>query len=196
MNVRGERGVTLVEVLIATTLAVSVIGVLLATFDSVTRATAAHERTLDARADLRQATAEITRDLRAATSVIPPPDPAAWRREIMFTTLDADGAEVKVRLVAKPDSGTFVRDVPMGNGRVVRRRTLLRNGRFGADPRVFRYFGADGAELDPDSVDGERIAACTTRVEVTLTAARDRGGVQTLTVAASMRSRRPEAASC
>lgn len=196
MNARGERGVTLVEVLIATALAVSVIGVLLGTFDSVTRATAAHEQTLDARADLRQAAAEVARDLRAATSVIALSDPAAWRREIAFTTLDAEGVEVPVHLVAKPESGTFVRDVPTGNGRVVRRRTLLRNGRFGADPRVFRYYGADGAELDPDLVAGDRIAACATRVEVTLTAARDRGATQSLTVGAALRSRRPEAASC
>lgn len=189
-----ERGTTLVEVLVATTLAVAVIGVLLGTFDSVTRATAAHQQTLDARADLRQAAAEVTRDLRAATSVIPPPDPAVWRRELVFTTIEADGAEAEVHLAARPESGLFVRQE--GGGRVVKRRTLLRNGRFGADPRVFRYFGPDGGELDPDTVDGARIAACVTRVEVSLTAARDRGDTQTLTVAASLRSRRPEEASC
>jgi len=190
-----ERGTTLVEVLVATTLAVVVIGVLLGTFDSVTRATAAHERTLDARADLRQAAAEATRDIRAASAVLVPTDPADWRRELTLVTTGADGSQVTVRLVALAAPGTFVREVLDGGG-APRSRALLRNARFGSDPRVFRYFGPDGLELSPDSVEGDRIAACLTRVEITLTAGRERGGTQILTVGASPRSRLPEEATC
>lgn len=192
---RSERGTTLVEVLVATTLAVAVIGVLLGTFDSVTKATASHERTLDARADLRQAAAEIARDLRAATSISPPVDPGDWRREITFDVPGVDGGGATVRLSARPADETVVREVLAGASAGTR-RTVLGAARFEADPQVFRYFDADGGELDPDTVEGDRIAACTTRVEVTLAAGRDGGAVQRLTVGAALRSRRPEEVPC
>ena len=193
-----DRGTSLVEVLLATSLAVVVISVLLGSFDSVTRATADHERTLDVRADLRQANAEIGRDLRSISSIAAPPSPLEARSSLTAEVIDSGSRSSTVSISYDRESRTVNREVLDGSGAVASSRVLLRSTDMGADPQMVRYFDAGGAGMDAGAVSGAVLAACTTRIEISLSARRVGAGsaTQTLTVASALRSRRPEEASC
>jgi len=183
---RGERGFSLVEMMITASLFVVVTGAILGTFDSFTRAQQHQERSIEARDSLRQALDEVARALRGATSLMPDPSRGS---DVVVLVVSNGSRNVKVRLRAEVEQGVLYRD-----GSKVRSRAVLTDL---ADPGgpVFTYVTASGDVLEPASVDVDTISRCTAIVRVHLATRTDQGQVSSSTDV-QLRNRAQAAATC
>ena len=196
---RSDRGTSLIEVTIATALVVMVMGSILGVFDVFTRAERSQDESVQNRRDVRQAVAEVSRDVRAASSIVTPPSSVGAATDLTITRTTGATSEA-VRFVWDDDLGQLRRErsASPGGPPTATRVVLARAADNPGSEAAFRYFDATGAELVAGLTPPEQIAACTTRVEITLTSStpsgRDGG---TLSAAVAPRNlRAEEAASC
>lgn len=86
----GERGTSLVEVMVAMTLAVVVMATVMGSFITFGRAEQRQSAAIDQHQDLRRGIDEIARTVRAAWPLRPAPDSSAAVTEITFEMADDD----------------------------------------------------------------------------------------------------------
>ena len=183
---RGERGVSLVEVMVTASLFVLVTAAVLGTFESFTRAQHAQDQSIEARSSLRQALDEVAHDLRNATEIHPDP----VRTGDVIVLIGWTGSlRTKERLRAEVEQGYVSRDASK-----TRSRTVLA-GLVDPGGPVFTYLRADGSTMDPAEVGADTIGACTATVRVEL-AVRPHGQVVRSSTDVQLRNRIAEASAC
>lgn len=192
-----EAGTTLTEILVVLTVTTVLAIPLLTVVRTASRLQDRHEAESEARIELDQSLALLADDLRngeptdrrlrgttAADAIAVEVDDGAGLESLVYWSVDRRG----LRRV-EADAATR---------RVRRRSTVNRNVAESGDP-VFRYFDADGRELDPDIIGLERLAECTTLVEVRLSVPIEgdpEAEVVTGTARHAVRSRTPGANQC
>jgi Tfp pilus assembly protein PilV len=195
----NDQGTSLIEVTIAMALVVMVMGSILGVFDVFTRAERRQDESVQNRRDVRQAVAEVSRDVRAASSIVEPSSSVRAATDLTITRTTGAVSEA-VRFLWDSSTGELRRETSTNPGeQPTATRVVL--ARAAANPEAeptFRYFDATGQELVAGLTAPDRLAACTTRVEITLTSStpsgRDGG---TLSAAVSPRNlRAEEAAQC
>ncbi len=160
----GDRGVSLVELLVA----VAVLGaVLVASFDALLAVAGANrdqERVVTARQDLRMAMRLLGKDVRGATAVLAPP--SGPEAPGSLTLVLPGPAVVRWRL---DGAAGLVRETLAGaGGPVSATRVVLAGATLPAGTPLFTYLDAGGRQLDPGAIDPARLAACVQRVRVSV----------------------------
>jgi type II secretory pathway pseudopilin PulG len=158
IRTRGERGVTLLEVTITTSLLLVVTGAVLSLLDTFTRAEARLDDRSDTAAAQRLALGEVAKDLRA-TSDLQAPSASADLSRRMVATVEAGDGPIRVTWEIT-DSGELRRSEDGHDGRPT--RTVLAD----LDPErsTFTYIDATGHDLVPGRDSADRISWCAARV--------------------------------
>lgn len=191
---RSDRGTSLIEVTIAMALVVMVMGSILGVFDVFTRAERSQDESVQTRRDVRQAVAEVTRDVRAASTIVEPKSSARAARDLTITRTTGSGSEA-VRFLWDARTGELRRETSATPGDTpTATRVVLARAASNPDAEpTFRYYDANGEEMAAGMTSAEQLAACTTRVEVTLTSSSPAGKAGgTLSAAVSPRNLRAE----
>lgn len=199
----AERGTTLTEVLVVLAITTLLAVPLLATVRTASRAQADQMGEADARLELDRALASMADDLRTGAPVASRPSGTRAADTVGIEVTDDSGlSSIVYWSVGRRGLRRFEADPTT---RRIRSRSTLNAAMTpevldGAAP--FRYFDATGRELDPLTVGLDRLAACTTLVEVTLalpvdTARADAtNAVLTDTARHAVRTRPPGANGC
>lgn len=195
---RGERGTGLLEVVLTVSLFTLVLTALLETHTSFLFAAGRQERAIDARAIERLAVSEMGTDVRSA-ELIWPPSGATEAREQLTLTLpirSTTGTET-VRLRRDVAGGRLLRELLTGPGGAVVTTRVVATGVVDTGDPFVRYFGADGAELDPSIVLPAALVGCTMRfrLDVSIAPEPTRAPVRSQ-IDATPRGRRAEELSC
>jgi len=195
---RSDRGTSLVEVMVAMTLAVVVMATVMGTFISFGRAERRQAAAIDQRQEMRRAIDEIAGTLRAAWPLRPAADAATARTQVTFDLPDDDTGVSTRRLRFDADSHTVVLErlddpgtrrpadkrraqddaagLRIGTGERINTgqdatpvdRRLLISGVDRPATAFVRYFTLGDRELIPGDQDPELIASCTVRLRITL----------------------------
>ncbi len=191
----SDRGVTLVEMMVTVSLLSVAMTGLFSVFTSLTRADQRNSQAVETRQEVLQALGEVARDVRGAQRIVTPPTSASAARSLQVEVTAGDGSPGFVSF-AMVDT-TLIRSTLKGeNGGSVSDRTISDS----IDPDAdvgFRYFAADGRELVPGVEKADTIAACSTRVRVTVAVRlRPDATSRSISVDAALRGVRPEARPC
>lgn len=195
---RGDRGVSLIEVTIAMTLAVVVMGTVMGSFITFSRAEQRQSSAIDERQDMRRALDEISRTLRSAWPLRPAADPSSARTELTFEVPDDGSGRTTRRLRLDADQGEVILETldDADARNVVDRRLVLTAATAPATP-FLRYFAVGDRELIPGEQTPKMVSACAVRLRITLgrTSASGDGSVD-MTTDVTLRNVAPEEVSC
>jgi len=191
----SDRGVTLVEMMVTVSLlSVAMTGVF-SVFTSLTRADQRNSQAVETRQEVLQALGEVSRDVRGARRIVTPPTSSSAGRSLQLevTGQDASPGFVSFSMV----DTTLIRSSLKGeNGGSMADRII--SDSIDADADVgFRYFAADGRELVAGVEKAGTIAACSTRIRVTVAVkVRPDAVGRSISVDAALRGVRPEEVPC
>ena len=195
---RGERGVSLVEVTVAMTLAVVVMATVMGTFISFSRAEQHQASAIDERQDMRRALDEISRTLRAAWPLRPAPDGTSAATELTFDVPDDGSGRTSRRLRLDEDRHEVVLEtLDDADARYVVDRRLVLTGAQQPSTAFLRYFTLGDRELVAGQQSPKVMAACAIRVRVTLgRSPAGGGGSVDMSTDVTLRNIAPEEVSC
>lgn len=161
-----EAGTTITEVLVVLAATALLAVPLLSLVATVVRVESAQTQDHHGRIALDGVLEAVDRDLVNATPVAS--RPAGTSAADTLGVLVPDGADGIVVYWSVGRSGLTRIEAAPDTLRIQRRTTVAEAVNAPAGTTPFRYFDAAGAELDPGVVGADRLAACTTLVEVTL----------------------------
>ena len=166
---RPERGVTLVETMVALTLAVVVMATVMGTFISFSGAEQRQADAIDERQDMRRAIDEISRTVRSAWPLHRAPSTQDALTEVTFSVPDDGSGPTTRRLRFDPTRHEVILETldDATSRNVVGQRLVLTGAAPSATPFI-RYFTLDDRELIPGQQDPDTMATCTVRLRVTL----------------------------
>ena len=194
---REEAGFTLVEVMVVAVIMAVIGAALFGLLASMT----GNERAQEARANngqaVRLALADITRDLRGADPVGPPPDAVAAAQQVDVTLLPVTpGGEAQyVRWQVSGDR--LLRAVLDGPGGSPSTTRVVLTGVLNETQGVplLRYVGTGGDEL-PTDVTPADVVNCARSVRVTILASPERGSVSRETAETVVRNHQSGGVGC
>lgn len=204
MNLRGdgESGTTLTEVLIVLAITTLLAAPLFAVVRTAARIQDDRQRADEARIELDRALLAMADDLRAGAPVATRPR-GTRATDTVGVRVDDDSGAAQIVYWSLGPRGLRRFEADPATGRIRNRSTLsgdIRGGANGtAGETTFRYFDAEGRELDPLTSGLDRLADCTTLIEVTLSVAIDGDpdeGVVSGSARHAVRSRSPGVNRC
>jgi Tfp pilus assembly protein PilW len=164
---RGERGTSLLEVMVTASLTLVVLGAILGVFDTFVRAESRFERRIDVDSDLRAAAAEFARDARSGGTPWADDLSSEMAHSLTIPRSNAAGTS-EVVLWSIDKAGTLDRTVIEGDDEGQQRQLF---SELDTDRSKLMYFAADGTELVPGLDPADTIAGCAARVEMLLVSA-------------------------
>jgi len=191
----SDRGVTLVEMMVTVSLLSVAMTGLFSVFTSLTRADQRNSQAVETRREVLQALGEVARDVRGARRIVTPPTSSSASRSLQLEVTGQDGSPAFVSFDMVDT--TLIRSSLKGaNGDSVADRTISDSIDAEADVG-FRYFASDGRELVAGVEKADTIAACSTRIRVTVAVeVRPDAASRSISVDAALRGVRPEEVPC
>lgn len=189
---------SLLETMVAMTLAVVVMGTVISTFISFSNSERRQGNAIEQRQDMRRALNEISRMVRSGSPLWPAPDTASERTELTFGVPD-DGSGATTRRL-RLDAGrheVVLETLGDPTTRSVIGQRLVLDGAEAPSTAFIRYFTLANTELIAGQLDPATMATCTVRLRITLGRS-SAGGAAPLDMSTdvALRNRAPEAAAC
>ena len=165
-TIEPESGTTMTEVLVVVTITAILAVPLLTMIRSAARIQNDHRAAEAARIDVELALLAMAEDLRTGSPVAGRPRGTNASDTVGVEVADETGADAIVYWsVGRQGLRRIEADAETGR---VRQRTTIASTVVANSEAVFRYYDADGRELDPLTEGSTRLAECTALVEVRL----------------------------